>query len=165
MNNYKMNYTISEDNICGCGNDCPLFCSSYGNMITNIIHEELTNKLHKLKTSTYQIFTNDRKIYHVKWYEMSSVLQRRALDSIIVKMLKPDEITHYDRSSYDESINECPEFNNTFDFQYAHKFYNTLKLDKKFNDLTSKYQDVCAFNELRNTEYEYLTLYTKYKKN
>jgi hypothetical protein len=160
-----MNHIINEDNICGCGNECSLFCSSFGNMITNIIHEELTNKLHKLKISTYQIFTNDRKIFHIKWYDQSSVLHRRALDSIIVKMLKPDEIIHYDRSDYDGSINECAEFNNTFDFHYAHRFYNTLKLDNKFSDLTNKYQDVCAFNELRNTKYEYLTLYTKYKKN
>lgn len=166
MNNYKMN-NIKEDNICACGNNCSVFHSSFGNMITNIIHEELSCKLHKLNISSYQIFTNDRKVFHIKWYEQSSVLHRRALDSIIIRMLKPDEITHYEKTIYGENgiITECQEFNNTFDFNYAHRFYNTLNLSNKFSDLTNKYQDVCAFYELRNTQYEYLTLYNKYKKN
>ena len=167
MNNYKMNTSIIEDTVCPCNNNCSVFQSSFGNMINNIIHEELSNKLHKLEIPIYQIFTNDRKIFHIKWYEQSSVLHRRALDNIIVSMLKPNEITHYEKTIYGENnmTCECSEFNNTFDFNYAHRFYNTLKLDNKFSDLTNKYQDVCAFNELRNTKYEYLTLYTKYKKN
>jgi len=164
MNNYKMSKIISDDNPCACGNNCSIFQSSFGNMINNIIHEELSCKLHKLEIPSYQIFTNDRKIFHIKWYEQSSVLHRRALDNIISKILKPIEITHYEKNQFNTDIHECQEFNNTFDFNYAHKFYNTLKLDNKFSDLTNKYQDVCAFYELRNTCYEYLTLYNRYKK-
>jgi len=163
MNNYKMS-SNNKDDICACNNNCSVFQSSFGNMINNIIHEELINKLNKLQIPNYQIFTNDRKIFHIKWYEQSSVLHRRALDSIIISILKPIDITHYEKNIYNDNIIECQEFNNTFDFNYAHKFFNTLNHDNKFSDLTNKYQDVCAFYALRNTDYEYLTLYNKYKK-
>lgn len=157
-----MSYKKNDDNSCACYNNCKLLTNYFASIteLHEIFAEKISEILYNLDVPLFKIFTNDRKIFHIKWYSMPLVFHRRAMDNTLLLYFRPDSIIHYD------NLSECNEEECESDFNYASKLYNKLKMDNNnFKDLKNKYQDVCAFLELRKTKYQYLTLYNKFDKN
>jgi len=154
-----MSYIIDDDNICSCYNNCQLLTNSFATIdeLNEMITYKIKNILHNLDVPQFRIFTNNRKIFHIKWYSPPLVFHRRALDHILLSFFIPKSIVHYTENL------ECCEEETESDFNYATKLYHILQMnDVDFRDLKNKYQDVCAFLELRKTKYRYLTLYNKF---
>lgn len=139
---------------CPCNDNCPVLQSSFYVLLMEAIHEKVSEKLYTLNVPNFQIYSHERKIFHINWYEDSNVFHRRALDAVLCNMFIPDTIIHYDNDSLSN------EFNTTNDFHYSHLFCNKANIKiEGCDDMSNKYQDVIAFWELRKTEYSYLTDY------